>query len=148
MNIFISHIYQLIPTLSIISLDDLEELSRSEEGSELIVPVVSWIEVRLLLLEESSDIPEKCPSIIICEIRYGVSYEIDDLLIHSIEYWSEVSKWDDLLSFDSLLCLSSLSGFLRLLLQDLDIDELVTCDDEWLRSLLLSHTIDCHACFS
>ena len=148
MRLLTPHIDELVPALPVIALDDLEELSRSEEGSELIVPVVSWIEVRLLLLEESSDIPEKCPSIIIREIRYGVSYEIDDLLIHSIEYWSQVCKWDDLLSFDSLLCLSSLSGFLRLLLQDLDIDELITSDDEWLRSLLLSHTIDCHTCFS
>ena len=150
MNILISHIYQLIPTLPIIALDDLEELCRCEEGSELVEAIVAWIEVRLLLLYESSDIPEECPSIIVREVRDRISDKIDDTLIDGVEHRSthglQIGEGDDLLSF--LRFYGRCFGFLGLLLQDLDIDELITGDDEWLRCLLLPHTIDCHPGFT
>ena len=150
MNIFISHIYQFVPTLPVIPLDDLEELCRSEEGSELVEAIVAWIEVRLLLLYESSDIPEECPSIIVCEIGDGISDKIDDTLIDGVEHRSthglQIREGDDFLSF--LRFHGGCFGFLGLLLQDLDIDELITGDDEWLRCLLLAHSIDCHPGFT
>ena len=76
--LFISYIDKLVPTFSVISLGDLESLCRSEEGSELVVPVVARIEVRLLLLDESADISEKCPSIIIGEVRYRIGDEVEN----------------------------------------------------------------------
>ena len=62
--LFILHVDDLVPTAAALTFCDIEHTGRGEEGSQLVVSVVARIEVRLLLLQECTDIPEERPTIV------------------------------------------------------------------------------------
>ncbi len=63
-ELLILYIDDLVATTSSLSFHDIEHSGRGKERSELVVSVVARIEVRLLLLQECSDISEECPTIV------------------------------------------------------------------------------------
>lgn len=143
--LFISYIENLVSSFSSIALSNLEFSSGDKEWCELIESIISRVKIWLLLLEKSTDISEKCPSIIISKIRDSVCYKIYDALSNCIDlwYWSfEFREWNDLFSF--LRFLSFYRSFFCWLLQNLDIDEFVTGDDKRIGSFFLTDSIDLH----
>lgn len=138
----IPHIEYLVSSFSSLTFRNLKCSSRGKEGSELVEAVVAWIKVGLFLLQEATDISEKCPSVLVGEIRNGIRDELDDLRSHDIN----PRNLDGYRRFFSCFWLLSFrcSCLFGWLLENLDIDELVAGDDKWIRSFLLPYAVDCH----
>ena len=102
-SLSIFYINQTITRLCpVISLTDFENSHCSEKGSEFVVPVVSGVKVGLFFLDKASYISEKCPSLIIGEIRNSILHHLDHLRRDSV-YFSHFrlicrDRWERLFS--------------------------------------------------
>ncbi len=126
----ISHINKLKARFCIFSLLDFKLSGGLDERSELFKSVVSGIKAWLFLLDKSSDISEKCPTVFVREVIYRTCDECDF-------FWSEGIK----------TC-RNIFGLFRLLFEDFDIDEFITSDDERIWGLFFSDTDNELTCFS
>ena len=63
-KLFILHIDDLVATAAALAFCDIEDSGRGEEGSQLVVSIVARIKVRLLLLQECTDISEERPTVV------------------------------------------------------------------------------------
>jgi hypothetical protein len=63
-ELLIFYIDDLVATAAALAFCDIEHTRRGEEGSQLVIAVVARIEVRLLFLQECTDISEESPTVV------------------------------------------------------------------------------------